>query len=250
MNLLRDCFNAMRDNFPALDESWESVELVERYRRYWRPKRPRVVLLAESHVHTSDNDRRSCMREMSALSDYPCNYARFVYCLTYGESSLLKGKAPSKNPGTPQFWKLFHSCQDCAWDNAGNADFSPILKGAKKGTPDLEQRIQNKLRLLHTLRERGIWLVDASIMALYHDGKKHPIDGAVPMSWEKYTRTIVADAKPAHVIVVGKGVANSLKGLLPENHTVVCQPNAHLTSEEQRDNFHKVYNLCKKHASD
>ena len=244
MNLLRDCFNAMRDNFPALDESWESVELVERYRRYWRPKRPRVVLLAESHVHTSDNDRRSCMREMSALPDYPRNYVRFVYCLAYGESCLLEGRKPG---GTPQFWKLFHSCQNCAWDSEGNADFSPILKG---GTPDCEQRIQNKIRLLQTLQKRGIWLVDASIMALYRGGKKHPIGDAVPMSWEKYTRKIVADAKPAHVIVVGKGVANSLKGLLPENHTVVCQPNAHLTSEEQRDNFHKVYNLCKKHASD
>ena len=247
MNRLRKCFDAMCEQFSALDEPWESVELVERYRRYWRPKHPRVVLLAESHVHTSDNDRQSRMREMSALPGYPRNYARFVYCLAYGESCLLEDRKPGNNRGTPQFWKLFHSCQDCAWDNAGSADFSPILK---KGTSDCGRRVQNKIRLLQTLRERGIWLVDASIMALYRGGKKHPIGDVVQMSWEKYTRKIVADAKPAHVIVVGKGVANSLKGLLPENHTVVCQPNARLTSEEQRGNFHKVYNLCKKHASD
>jgi hypothetical protein len=39
-------------------EPLESVGLVETYRRYLKPDTVRVVLLAESHVFTSDEDRR------------------------------------------------------------------------------------------------------------------------------------------------------------------------------------------------
>jgi hypothetical protein len=38
-------------------EPLESVRLVETYRRYFKPETVRVVLLAESHVFTSDEDR-------------------------------------------------------------------------------------------------------------------------------------------------------------------------------------------------
>ena len=38
-------------------EPLESVHLVEAYRRYLKPDTVRVVLLAESHVFTSNEDR-------------------------------------------------------------------------------------------------------------------------------------------------------------------------------------------------
>ena len=52
-------------------EPLEPVRLVETYRRYLKPESVRVVLLAESHVVTSDEDRRirisRCRRRSSQL---------------------------------------------------------------------------------------------------------------------------------------------------------------------------------------
>ena len=52
-------------------EPLEPVRLVETYRRYLKPESVRVVLLAESHVFTSDEDRRirisRCRRRSSQL---------------------------------------------------------------------------------------------------------------------------------------------------------------------------------------
>ena len=38
----------------------------------------------------------------------------------------------------------------------------------KSGEQDADKRIANELELLRTVRDAGIWLVDASISALYH----------------------------------------------------------------------------------
>ena len=62
-------------------EPLESVRLVEAYRRYLQPETVRVVLLAESHVFTSDEDRRIAIPPIDDLPGYPTQYARFVYCL-------------------------------------------------------------------------------------------------------------------------------------------------------------------------
>jgi len=52
-------------------EPLEPVRLVETYRRYLKPESVRVVLLAESHVFTSDEDSRirisRCRRRSSQL---------------------------------------------------------------------------------------------------------------------------------------------------------------------------------------
>ena len=65
-------------------EPLESVRLVETYRRYLKPERVRVLLLAESHVSTSDEDRRIAIPPVDDLPGYPTQYARFVYCLGLG----------------------------------------------------------------------------------------------------------------------------------------------------------------------
>src|SRR5205823_9640324 len=39
-------------------EAVEVVIEVERHRWFWRPSKPRILLVAESHVFTSDEDRR------------------------------------------------------------------------------------------------------------------------------------------------------------------------------------------------
>jgi len=56
-------------------EPLESVRLVETYRRYLKPEKVRVVLLAESHVFTSDEDRRIAIPLIDGLPGYPKQYA-------------------------------------------------------------------------------------------------------------------------------------------------------------------------------
>jgi hypothetical protein len=42
----------------------------------------------------------------------------------------------------------------------------------KSGEQGADKRIANKLELLQTVRNAGIWLVDASLSALYHAGAR------------------------------------------------------------------------------
>src|SRR6266508_2896199 len=158
-------------------EPFASVQLVEVYRRYWKPDKVKIILLAESHVYTRDDDRRIIIPAIAQLPRYPSQYARFVYCLGYGERGLTKSDFhPKKRDGTPQFWKIFYSCNNHV---SSLNDFSPIL-----GRTSHEQRVLNKIQLLQDLKAKGIWLVDASIAALYKDGGKIPhMFSALEASW-------------------------------------------------------------------
>lgn len=146
-------------------EVWRRAE---EHRAYWRPVRVRVILLAESHVHTtaSELERKVILPGMPG-NDLPRGFVRLVYCLGYGENDLLDHPfIPGKdNPGTPHYWKIFYSCINLI---QSNADFAPVLKQ----TP-FQQRIKNKLALLRRLKEAGVWLVDTSLAALYPKPDHH-----------------------------------------------------------------------------
>lgn len=222
-------------------EPLESVRLVETYRRYLKPERVRVVLLAESHVFTSDEDRRIAIPPIDGLPEYPTLYARFVYCLGYGERDLTQNKNHPPHDGTPQFWKILYSCDNLI---TNRNDFKPI----QRETP-LQQRLQNKIDLLGNLKVKGIWLVDASIVALYRKGKKvSGMSKALRKSWWLYTRQVVTSVNPEYVICIGKGVANiieeDLRALFPDRYTVIHQPNAHLRAEIHMENFRMYYEIC------
>jgi hypothetical protein len=223
-------------------EPWESVELVDTYRQYLKPKKVRVILLAESHVFTSDADRQIGIRPISGLPGYPMQYARFVYCLGYGEKLLRNGQPYPKRDGTPQFWKILISC------NSDPAipliDFNRIL-----GQTPPAQRLQNKIKLLNDLKAKGVWLVDASVVALYKEGMKIPdMFAALEESWRSYTRGVVISSDPDHVICVGKGVASvvgsDLKRAFPHKHTIIEQPNARLSSARHLENFKMYSRIC------
>ena len=101
------------------------------------------------------------------------------------------------------------------------------------------------------MKNAGIWLVDTSIVALYNNGEKPSskiMSKAIQTSWNGYTKSIIRKNKPEHVIVIGKGVANSvekeLKEIVGNNYSVIAQPNAHLSGEEHLNNFKKYYKLC------
>ena len=241
MNDLYTCYEGMVNLLGSDAEPFESVELVEQYRQFWRPDNVRVVILAESHVFTSNSDREYRIREIDGLSGYPTQYARFVYCLAYGENSLTEGSShPCIRDGTPQFWKIFFSCEN---EISSKESFAPILKD-KNPT---EQRIRNKVELLKSLQTHGVWLVDVSIMALYKNGNKPSktvMNKVIQYSWSGYTRSVIEKAKPDYVIVVGKGVEKVIKleleEIMSQNYSVIDQPNAHLSAEQHLNNF-KTY---------
>jgi hypothetical protein len=58
-NRIAAAYQAINAQGFELRESLDTIRLVDDYREYWRPASTRVVLLAESHVHTSDEDRLS-----------------------------------------------------------------------------------------------------------------------------------------------------------------------------------------------
>jgi hypothetical protein len=224
-------------------EPLESVRLVETYRRYLKPEKVRVVLLAESHVFTSDEDRRIAIPLIDGLPGYPKQYARFVYCLGLGERDLTKDPHHPRRDGTPQFWKVLYAC-----DNRIETleDFLPVQRGTS-----FPQRLRNKIHLLKNLRAKGIWLVDASIVAVYGSGvnvSSRSRTEVLRESWKSYTKQVVTSANPERVICVGKGVSrvveNDLQALFPGQCEVIPQPNARLPSEEHMANFQRYYEIC------
>jgi len=250
MKTLRRCYEEMATVLGQNSEPFESVELVERYRQFWRPRKVRIILLAESHVFTTESDRLFKTRPIADLPGYPTQYAKFVYCLAYGENSLTEGSDHPAIDGTPQFWKIFFSCVN---EIESNESFASVLKSY---TPT-SARIRNKIDLLKTLRDRGVWLVDASVMALYDKGRKPStkvMDQAIQTSWLGYTQEVIREANPSHVIVVGKGVARvigaMLSRLVGDNFTIIEQPNAHLPAERHLANFRSYSRLCIRSGAD
>lgn len=222
-------------------EPFESVQLVETYRRYFRPARVRVLLLAESHVFTSDTEREIAIPHVAGLPGYPARYARFVYCLGYGERALTNDPRHPRRDGTPQYWEIFWSCCNPV---AARSDFSPIL-----GRTPYAERLQNKIRLLASMKEAGIWLVDTSIVALYRDGaKSRDLLRVIEESWRSYTRDVVLDAKPERIICIGRSVARivepDLRRYFPGRYDVIAQPNARLSGAEHMANFRRYGALC------
>ena len=236
---LEATYNEIKDIFENI-ESFSSIELVEKYRKFWKPKDVKVILLAESHVFTTLEEMEIKLPYIDALEDYPKQYSKFVYCLAYGEKNLTKNSLHPKRDGTPQFWKIFYSCVN---DIKSNKCFHPI-----QSSTHFDERIKNKIAILNRMKDLGIWLVDTSIVALYDNGKKPKnMSDIITKSWEGYTRNIILDAKPNRIIVIGKGVAQTIEKSLIQNnlnYTVIAQPNAHLSSNEHLKNFQSYYKLC------
>ena len=129
-----------------------------------------------------------------------------------------------------------------------NRTFAPVLIG---GTPNLGERIGNKINLLKQLQAAGVWLIDASIIALYDAGSRpsaRVVRTTILNSWLMYTGDVVKSACPEHLIVVGKGVGKVLSAELESHfqgkYTVIPQPNAHLSSEQHIENFQKCFRIC------
>lgn len=178
MERLRRAHAALERFLPPGDcEPFDSVCVAKKYYDYFRPEKVRVILLAESHAYDSDdciNVNRPTISydHVPALEyDGPRDFVALVYCLAYGEESILEKRDCEKSlqtinalksKGTPQFWKLFAAC-------AGDERNPSASYGCNllKSKTNVSERIRNKLNILKRLKDRGIWLLDTSIVAWY-----------------------------------------------------------------------------------
>ncbi len=225
-------------------EPFTIVKAVDDHRNFWRPEKVNVLLLAESHVHTTVADYSNVMNynDFPQLKECPNNYVRLVYCLGYGEKKLAK---QDSNSGTPQFWKIFASCVSKNY----HEEFEKILVST---SPYSTRRIQNKIHLLEKLKESGIWLVDASIVALYNGSVKpseNTMRKIIEISWEHHISKIIQETRPKIIIVIGKGVSKILEykiNKLSIPYVVQPQPNSYLKKNEIGRYFERYYELCNK----
>jgi hypothetical protein len=165
-------------------------------------------------------------------------YVRLVYSLGYGEDALLQDPLEgARNSGTPQFWKLFFSCLTPIRQIE---DFAPVLVSRTR----LPQRLANKLDVLRGLRDRGIWLLDASIAALYSPSGPKPdprsLSEVVARSWDGYVGPLIAKCQPEGILCIGRGVSNTLgtrlRGLgVPWQ--AIDQPNPRVSSRTHMAGF-------------
>jgi len=222
-------------------EPFDVVKSVDNHRNFWRPERVKVLLLAESHVYTTITKHNNIMRYdgFPELIGCPSNYVKLVYCLGYGERKLVN--LPDR--GTPQFWKIFASCVNQNFD-------SEFKKIRISDTPNFHQRLRNKISILEKLKEQGIWLVDASIVALYNDNIKpleKIMEKIIKISWKQHVSKIIYEIKPDMIIVIGKGVSKILEDELNKINIpfhVQPQPNARLSKKDIEKTFVKYYELC------
>ena len=240
---LHDTHTALQDILGHGAEPIEVLRAADRHREFWRPKTPRVILLAESHVYTTSAELERSIRHLPELpAGLPRGFVRLVYSLGYGEDTLLDRAIDTpRNVGTPQYWKIFQSCLT----RVGAAVDCSLIQASR--TPDARARLVEKLRVLTSLRDRGVWLVDASVAALYIPGQPKPSprirEAALHASWDGYVSRVVEIAAPEAILCIGLGVARSLRARLVRLGIVwaaVPQPQAHLTSREH-DAIHRTY---------
>lgn len=210
------------------------LEAVHAHREYWRPVDVRVLLLAESHVMTPAVDAAASVSLAPfGLADSPSAFVRLVYCLGYGEPDLVTPPV-SKNSGTPQFWKLLAAC-------TGVMEGGPVMKATE---PEVGRRVVGKIELLQALRRRGVWLLDASPVALYAGGIRKPtstqVRAALQVSWAAYAGEVVKVVSPRAVVVIGKTVhdvlGETLRATVSSSASVdwIYQPQARVSAEQHR----------------
>ncbi len=225
--LLQIAYSTMAKFLPPQDvECFHSVQAANRYYEYFRPDKVRVILLAESHAYTDEAlSKHGPIIGSDKLStdDYsgPRDFVSLVYCLAYGESSILAHRDDDGDDdsiskaaallGTTQFWKLFEACAGFAPNEDGSYGSKVLVKHVK----DHNTRVRNKLEILLRLKQRGIWLLDTSIIGWYipqpteynitmKSKKIHKLEKARPpavmkedtllLSWELYIKHVVRKA--------------------------------------------------------
>ena len=209
---------------------------VEAHRHFWRPRRTKLVLVAESHVYTSGKDWSQKIN-YSAIPLWlrkgnrtpPDQYVRLIYCIAYGEPRLVtNGKPDVAVGGTPDFWNIFGKCAR--------------MGGHPEPDDSFVNRIQWKLRTLRTLYKSGVWLLDASVHAIYRRFNQRLAPEAAAILhrqwWENYGQWLLGTLDDPAVFVIGKTVFEHLSQLPEWNFTNwIYQPryDSHLNKKGWRE---------------
>jgi hypothetical protein len=147
----------------------------------------------------------------------PNEYVRLVYCLGYGETSLLNARPLRSNAGTPQFWNIFGRI-------AGTG------RQPTRAAASAETRLVWKVETLERMRNRGIWLLDSSLHGIYAPGATRiPADLTLNLHriwWEHYGSWLFDQCPGAYRCVIGKVTATRLATLDVPWDSWIYQPQA------------------------
>jgi len=221
-----------------IPEPFDACWAAECHRQYWKPKRLRFALLAESHVYTDSDDLKAQVRTdllPVEAQGAPSQFVRLIYCLAYGDSSLLTQPVQQSNNRDTSYWELFAAC------------------ASMKPTP-LSFSVETKVRILLALQSRGVWLADASIHACMNPrfrydrvlrDKRRNIEcfprlyrAVLAASWE-YVKSTVQGADV--VWVVGKSVLGNIEDSVLDKSRWIYQPGCQMNQkmrviqEQQRE---------------
>lgn len=211
----------------GFEEPLEHIITVDNIRKYWKPDKTKVILLAESHIKTEQEifKREKDLTRFDGINgSYPRNVVDFVYCL-------------GQDTGKIQFWKILSAA-------VGQFDFSKLrLKNVS-----FDERTKHRIEILIEMKKRGIWLVDASIFALYPKKGSNNIKNREKIMiecWEKYIGNVVVNESPKKVLFIGKEVWNALEPKLPKNisRDWIYQPQAHIVGG-YHSQLKKCFNFC------
>jgi len=205
-------------------ESGEYLERISAWRREWRPRRVRFLLVAESHVAEQAGDVSVQVALPASLRtvSLPAGFCRLVYCLGYGESQICH-PSPQTNRGTWQFWDIFGSIA-----SVFEPSVSARMPRRHESSPGA--RLQWKVSVLNVLSSAGVWLEDASVIGIYGTGGARHAKGVtyrrlLRESFERLVWPEVRGDNVEQVWVVGRGVAEALAGLpMISSDRVISQP--------------------------
>jgi len=237
-------YEIIKSQYPNMTiDSLNVVRDVIKHRNYWKPEKVKTLLLAESHVFTPAEDNEMVLQYPHYLYDegLPPNFVRLVYCLGYGEKTLVPGIL--KNHGTWQYWRIFASC--VANNKHFNFDSVEIT-----GCADINRRLHNKLEMLKNLKSKGVWLVDCSILSLMGRVEKRTSKqkrDLLKISWENYIKKLILEVKPGYIIVIGKRVGRIVEEdpfMLDIPYKVLDQPQARLSSDKHRKILETYQDIC------
>jgi hypothetical protein len=162
-----------------------------------------VLLVAESHVGEMPGDtgvRLSVPRAVKT-KDLPDSYVRLIYCLGYGDEDRICRPTPVPNEGTDDFWNIFSLIATGAPTPAG-------LSSRPGGVTAW------RVSILEALRDRGIWLEDASPLGLYRPDGRTPTTRLRPHifrdSYRRFIWPAVEHERPEQVWVIGHSVHTAL----------------------------------------
>jgi len=217
------------------------VKSVNDHRNFWKPKKVKTLLMAESHVYTTIEEYNHTLQYKAFPELYGCppNYVKLVYCLGYGEREFSRVNSKSR---TPDYWKIFTSCVHQNY----NSEFRKILLGKTKNQ---NQRIHNKISLLEKLKEEGIWLVDTSLVAVNETVKltEKIRREILNISWEHHISKVIRETQPKKIIVIGTRVSKTLKDELDKikiPYKEQKQPQGIRTKDGLKKSFEKYYQYC------